>query len=77
MKRYRRRRSARVNPGNIEAESGDLVIMQDGKLYRCETPSGWDARTSGLLYPRLIPSPPGMKPIAKDNEIYWVNITEG
>ena len=76
MIRYRRRRSAKVNPSEDDAEAGDLYV-QFGKLIRCEEPTGWGARNLGLLYPREIKPPfPGMIAVVKDGEIYWKNAIE-
>ena len=76
MIRYRKRRSAKVNPPDHEAEPGDLYTWPDGSLTRCETPSGWGMRTRGWLYSRRIEPPSGMKAIPKDGEVYWMTYKE-
>jgi len=71
--RYRRKRSAQINPRDKDADEGDLYVT-DGRLTRCETPSGWGMRTRGWLYSRRIKPPKeGMIAIVEDNEIYWIN----
>jgi hypothetical protein len=73
MIRYKRKRSAAINPPEVVAEPGDLWV-RSGRLYRLETPSGRDAKDAGLLYPRLIKPPaPGLFAIVKRGETYWVH----
>lgn len=75
--RYRRRRSAKVlvyNPWNFDAEVGDLMVSDNGLLYRMEKSSSWWVNAAGELYARLVHPPrKDMKAVIDHGEIYWVN----
>jgi len=56
----------------MDAEQGDLMVSNDGKLFRLEKSSGWGAKSAGVLYPRTIKPPrDGMVAMIRDGEVWW------
>lgn len=75
IKRYRHRKSTRVfpyNPWNFDAEPGDLMVDQNGKLFRLRESSGYQKRGAGELTMVEIKPPPGLIAVMwGPNEVWW------
>jgi len=81
VKRYRHRKSTRVfpyNPWNFNAEPGDLMVDQNGKLFRLKESSGYQKRGSGELTPVEIKPPPGLFAVMWGmDEVWWAKPKSG
>ena len=72
--RYKRRRKSHVlryNERNFDAEVGDLMVDNTGRLYRLEESGGRGKRDLGELYPREIVRA-GFKALIEDGEVYFI-----
>ena len=70
--RFRKGKVLPYNERNFDAEPGDKMFDNQGRLFRLEESSSFFKRASGELYPRLIKPPrPDAKFVEIDGVYCW------
>ncbi|MFA5238399.1 MAG: hypothetical protein WC476_01650 [Phycisphaerae bacterium] len=59
------------NERNWDAEPGDIMVMEDGRVWRLTESTGWGKRAAGELTPREIKKP-GFKGSIQKGKLVWV-----
>ena len=78
--KYRKRKATRAYPfpysttSTSDCEIGDLLIDDEGRLFRLKESTGWGKRMAGELTPCQIKPPhPNMKAAIENGDIYWTD----